>query len=455
MDTNIKNYSTQELIELIELPKKKTYTLDEVHERVSKCMKQVNKVNEPSSSKNQLHSFLISVFKQICDAQTIHYDTIHINDLENYIVQETSNTILPEMNMATVVNADSHPVNIHNTLESKNTYVVRHQQGTINPLTKQTIQRVLNLNTRFRNNYFNTTSTDFIYNLPLELKQVVSMKVIGVEIPDCVYTISSKLGTNEFTIQTYDVSGAGTVSPEYLNETEHVIKIRDGKYTGAQLQDYLNTFIFSGNSTSSGDSSLNRVACEMDPISCKFRFFYDARADASGGAGDFGDGNIEKRFNIDFRLQEDKNRPVQLNMGWLLGYKQPYYEWTKNYVPTNQTSYDRFEGYNPESTFDEVGSKYFLIAVDDYNNNYAPSLLSPYQQGIMKDEGVLAKIPNMVSDNNRLLQNHISDMNEPRKYFGPVNIEKLRIRLLDEFGRVVDLNNADYAITLSIETIYE
>ena len=32
---------------------------------------------------------------------------------------------------------------------------------------------------------------------------------------------------------------------------------------------------------------------------------------------------------------------------------------------------------------------------------------------------------------------------------------KLRIRLLDEFGRVIDLNNSDYTFTLKIEQIYD
>ena len=31
---------------------------------------------------------------------------------------------------------------------------------------------VLNINTKFRNNYNNTQSTDFIYNLPYNLKNV-------------------------------------------------------------------------------------------------------------------------------------------------------------------------------------------------------------------------------------------------------------------------------------------
>ena len=31
---------------------------------------------------------------------------------------------------------------------------------------------------------------------------------------------------------------------------------------------------------------------------------------------------------------------------------------------------------------------------------------------------------------------------------------KLRIRLLDEFGRMIDLNKSDYSLTLKIEQLY-
>ena len=40
-----------------------------------------------------------------------------------------------------------------------------------------------------------------------------------------------------------------------------------------------------------------------------------------------------------------------------------------------------------------------------------------------------------------------------RNYFGPVRIKKLRIRLLDENGRVVDLNNGDLTVSLEVECL--
>lgn len=42
-----------------------------------------------------------------------------------------------------------------------------------------------------------------------------------------------------------------------------------------------------------------------------------------------------------------------------------------------------------------------------------------------------------------------------RTYFGPVNIEKLRVRLLDDKGRQLNLNGNDWSVTLICECLYQ
>ena len=65
----------------------------------------------------------------------------------------------------------------------------------------------------------------------------------------------------------------------------------------------------------------------------------------------------------------------------------------------------------------------------------------------------MAKIPNTASTTNIIFEDSSDRIFKTRKYFGPVRISKLRIRLLDDFGRVVDLNGGDLIITLEIETL--
>ena len=41
-----------------------------------------------------------------------------------------------------------------------------------------------------------------------------------------------------------------------------------------------------------------------------------------------------------------------------------------------------------------------------------------------------------------------------RKYHGPVDINKIHIKLIDQYGRLVDLNNMDYSFSLEITQLY-
>jgi hypothetical protein len=45
-------------------------------------------------------------------------------------------------------------------------------------------------------------------------------------------------------------------------------------------------------------------------------------------------------------------------------------------------------------------------------------------------------------------------INREKRYFGPVNIQKLKITLYDDLGRVLDLNNMDWSLELAFECVY-
>ena len=214
-------------------------------------------------------------------------------------MKSLTTTILPKLPHNHTITEGDHSIIQHESTKSNSNFNLPLQKGVINPFLKQATVILLNINTRFRPNYYNTKSTDFIYQLPNPLKNVVAMKLLSAEIPNCVYNISSVSKTNEFTVQTIDVNGDGVPT----DQNEVVIKVRDGRYTGQQLADYLNTHVFNL------ENNLNRIACEMHPTSCKFRFFYDSREISNGGAGPFVP-TLQKQFNIDFRLNGDKTRPL-------------------------------------------------------------------------------------------------------------------------------------------------
>ena len=52
-------------------------------------------------------------------------------------------------------------------------------------------------------------------------------------------------------------------------------------------------------------------------------------------------------------------------------------------------------------------------------------------------------------------QNNLLTTTLPRQYMGPVNLERMNIQLLDEYGRILDLNNMDFSFSLVFQTVYD
>ena len=55
---------------------------------------------------------------------------------------------------------------------------------------------------------------------------------------------------------------------------------------------------------------------------------------------------------------------------------------------------------------------------------------------------------------NTPLIDDVTDVNVPRVYSGPVKIDKLRIRLLDDRGNLVNLHDNDWSFTLIVEQLH-
>jgi len=67
----------------------------------------------------------------------------------------------------------------------------------------------------------------------------------------------------------------------------------------------------------------------------------------------------------------------------------------------------------------------------------------------------LARISFQPNPFGNLAQNNFSLITTPRQYFGPVDIQKLKIQLLDEYGRVIEMNNMDYSFCLTLVSVYD
>jgi hypothetical protein len=71
------------------------------------------------------------------------------------------------------------------------------------------------------------------------------------------------------------------------------------------------------------------------------------------------------------------------------------------------------------------------------------------------NKDILARISLQTPTFSILEQNNLSIVTTPREYFGPVNLQNFQIQLLDEYGRIVNLNNMDFSFCINLITVYD
>jgi hypothetical protein len=97
------------------------------------------------------------------------------------------------------------------------------------------------------------------------------------------------------------------------------------------------------------------------------------------------------------------------------------------------------------------------LVVDDYNTSVNNNFYSLFNSSLL-NKNILARISLQTSQFNPfnlVEQNNLANITTPREYFGPVNIQALTIQLLDEYGRILQLNNMDFSFCLTLTTIYD
>jgi len=95
----------------------------------------------------------------------------------------------------------AHPVakRIPDVVEKIN--AVPRDETTDSNVSKNTVHKLLCFDSRFRDNYYNTLSTNYSVTLPTTVKNVVSMELSALEIPTTYFQISKSLGNNYFWIR--------------------------------------------------------------------------------------------------------------------------------------------------------------------------------------------------------------------------------------------------------------
>jgi len=299
--------------------------------------------------------------------------------------------------------------------------------GTLNPLSKRILSQSLTIDSRFRTPYYSTNASNFHVSLPLSIHNVVSMELTAMEMPTTFYCISKSLGNHFFQIL---VSNSDT-SIEPL-----MVYVPDGSYDFLSFQNFLNTYL--------ANQTVNSIYTSLS-------FLIDMNTPnntTGGGSGKMiiGSTSGTLAFSLNFQTNEQGNDdvsiPLPLKLGWIMGFRQGIYTASTTYVS--------------EGMVDLLGPKYAFLVVDDFHNNVHDGFVSAYTDSIL-NKNILARISLRGSLFNQY-QIHSSNVplsSNVRTYFGPVDIQKLQIQLLDEYGRILFLNNMDYSFCVQCQTIYQ
>lgn len=330
---------------------------------------------------------------------------IFIKEAEKLLIEHVQqNKIVPAASKY-IIDNDKSPV----TNNVTQVYPTNVASGVINPLKKKTITNTFAINTLFRD-IDSKNSTDCLINLPYTIKDVISMKVVSFEFPQVIYLVNTGFNFIYFYEETTNIEGT--------------IYIPEGNYT------YLSLATTMTNEINSQLGTSNRFNVTINPSNFK---------------------TIISNTTYDFKMRissKINSFAFDKSLGFTLGYRNNEYNGEKNYTS--------------ESLFNPCPTNYLFLEINDFNYSSASRLIGLFFDNFL-DKNLIAKIPykncccSLPSLDNctTAFLNEENIISSRRNYFGPIHLQKIGIRLLNQFGEVVDLHQRDFSFTLEMEVLYD
>ena len=228
-----------------------------------------------------------------------------------------------------------------------NSYVIPVAQGTMNPVLRNTLTRIINIDSQFRQSAFPYTSdptsptsaTSFTVVLTEPLTNVTSLKLNSINIPYTWYAVDSAVGNNVMYVDlNTGVNGIHTITVANGNYTP------EGLVAAVRRQIGLNSYL--NGSIDISYNTLNGLCFFMNYTSRVISFtFYDAAMIYSGRAA----GGCRQSTKLNNSL------------GWLLGFRNSNY-----YDGVIMANGALPSGYNRDlNTFEVYGMVYMVLGVTE------------------------------------------------------------------------------------------
>jgi hypothetical protein len=459
-DFNIKNYTIDELESFLKLDE--NYNLNDINEKCSRINSIINENRDYDKVyKTKLGIFLdeakiklVKHIKEISkgnDGFIEDYDKLLIDHDHDKIINQTSTTHVGSryiINPETISFNDIIDKNKH--LEPIEAYPTNISRSNLNNLKRKTVLQTIVLNTLFREDYFGTNSTDFTIVLPYYFKNVLSLRLSSLQLPNVIYCISKSNGNNTFFIEEEITGISGTITfPDgnYLDINDFCILLQNEINT--QLGISPDRFIVScdqnsGKITISNNTNnfilIFNTKIETVYLKCKTKIIPKTKENIKN-CGNFGE--IYRKFTPT-EGQREQNcvnlEEIYKKFGWIIGYRDEVYSSSNSYTT--------------EAVYNGAYPNYIYFVLNDFNNSQAQNVFGMYSKSIIGDN-ILGMIPITSQSFYVNFTNGNDFIERKREYFGPVRIQRLKVQLLNQYGDVINLNNMDYSFSLELEIGYD
>lgn len=458
MDLDTNNYSLQELKSIVSLSKKNP-SVDDIHQKVDEAILIVRKENESLSPNeyidvilffNKIKDKLISDHMQILTAkQPLKLSQHHKLNLSASTYDVNTSSFTPQIN----------------------------QDIQINPKKRNEVIQLINIDTIFRKQYDNTKSTDFIYEFKNQIKNVISLKLVALEIPNVWKTFDSESNYFHVLWKFKDITDPDDTTDIDIDHPHEYFEIKNNPDNGISGEEIT---IPEGNyNVIQFQTTLKNIFNDLNiPINVLFDqlkglfIFTPYHSSSTGIASNNNEPEVERlitRATVDdfnfvlifgtynsTRTQLQRfNETKQLNAGYKIGFrdlngvykeKEEYYDTVSSVRSSNIFTNCRIAN----TVFGTAEDTYFYVCIDDFQNNSKNTVIT--ENNI---ENILGRIT-VSSDSNTVILDNTSDLVEKsREYFGPVTLQKVRIQIKSKYGNILDINNENYNFALEVKQIYE
>ena len=335
MDTfnlNSELYNDEEIETLFNL--KNPYTQSDILKAKDVLLKQlISNTSLGAEKQREISFFIDTISTRITNKNYNNQNNQNNQNINNYnnvdskknqIIQQGSNFLIENVN--TVAGR---------TIQLLDGRLAGHSDappGFLNPINVRTLTQTINIDTRFRPNYYGSSATNFTISLPSTQKNVIKMRVASIEIPMSYHAISKSNGNSTCLI--IDASNSTNCWLVILPDGNYE-QSWAGESNAAFIETAMNNAIATATpgtiDLATGKVTLNGSQAKIRPL-IDLCFTLDRVSGRSvfavpqaGSTTTIFTKGFTVRFNIDTDGNLNLESNIQLRLGWQLGFRSAQY----------------------------------------------------------------------------------------------------------------------------------